>query len=95
MLPHRKFLTWQRAPVAAIPKKTGQVSASAPGRQLTWELMCGAGEAGSGAQKSIVIFMTQAELDFILQYINWISLLHSCITGFGKYEALFLFNANK
>lgn len=55
----------------------------------------GAGGAGSRAQKSIVIFMIRAELDFILQYINWRSLLHGCITGFGKYEALFRFNANE
>lgn len=30
------------------------------------------------------IVMIQAELDVILQHINWISLLHSCITRVGK-----------
>lgn len=49
------------------------------------------GAAPLGAQEPAVVFVTQADL----QHMKRIPLPHSCVTRFGKYEALFLLNANE
>lgn len=70
-------------------QKTDLVSAQAPG-QLAGREGVAPEEQGVGTE-SMIIWMIQAELEFILCYINWVLLVPTCITGFGEYGALFLF----
>lgn len=70
--------------------KSGQGSAQAPGQQLMGRKDVAPEEQGV-ATESVVIWAIQAELEFILWYINWAFLVPTRTTGFGEYGALFLF----